>query len=249
MKKLFLLIFAGALLANSNHISGQESEKSSTTLSVDIASGFNWRGLTLNSAPVVQPSFTIAPGKFSIGAWTSVPFTPDEYQEVDLFVSYQFTPSLSLTLTDYFGYSNGSWWSPPSFFETKREETAHALDLQLAYDGSGGFPVKAMVSTIIAGADLKYEGNFVQTSKNNFSTYIELGYGNTSKGIDWEIFAGGVLMSSDFYGTTDANIINLGLGLSKSFEITPTYSLPLSLKFSVNPVVEAVFLSAAITLF
>jgi len=107
-----------------------------------------------------------------------------------------------------------------------------------------------MISTIIAGDDLKNEWNSDGKRKNNFSTYIELGYGNTCKGIDWEIFAGMVPMASEnFYGITGASVINLGLGLSKSFEITPTYSLPLSIKFTVNPTMETVFLSAAITLF
>ena len=247
MKKMFLTICAGlAMLAIGSSVYGQD-KNGKVNLSLDVASGFVWRGLHLNTSPVMQPSFTLAPGKLSIGAWASIPFTPDEYQEVDVFINFQFTPSLSLTLTDYFGY--GYWgWSAPSYFNYKREETAHALDLQLGYNGDGGF--KAMISTIIAGDDLKWEGSFVATSKNNYSTYIELGYGNTtSKGIDWEIFTGFVPMSSDFYNIKNGGVINLGVGLSKSFEITPTYSLPLSLKFIVNPSAETVFLTAGITLF
>ena len=247
MKKLFLMICAGiVMLVNVSRIYGQDDTEK-INLSVDVASGFVWRGLTLNSSPVVQPSFTLTPGKFSIGAWASIPFTSGEYQEVDIFINYQFTPSLSLSLTDYFGYEYWGWDAPPSYFNFKREETTHALDLQLAYDGSGGFPIKAMVSTIIAGNDLKESNSKI---KNNFSTYVELGYGNTCKSVDWEIFAGMVTMASEnFYGVTGASMMNLGLGVSKSFDITPTYSLPLSVKFVVNPTMETAVLTAAITLF
>ena len=246
MKRFFFMICAGAMLANSSSLYGQENP-SKFSLSMDVASGFVWRGLTLNTSPVVQPSFTFAPGKFFVGAWASTPFTPDEYQEVDLFVGIQFTPSFSISLTDYFGYDFGGWFAP-SYFNYKKEETGHALDLQLVYDGTGSFPLKAMVSTIIAGNDLKGEWDH-EKRKKNYSTYIEVGYGNTCKGVDWEIFAGGVPMASEFYGIDGGKFINLGMGVSKSFEITPTYSLPLSVKFSVNPAMETVFLSAAITLF
>ena len=248
MKKIFLMICAGiVLLVTVSRTYGQE-KNDRLSLSVDVATGFIWRGLSLNSSPVVQPSFTFAPGKFSVGAWASVPFTPDEYQEVDVFVNYQFTPSISLCLTDYFG-DNYWGWSTPSYFNYKRDETVHAFDLQFIYDGSGGFPVKTMISTIIAGDDFKNEWSEDGKRKRNFSTYIELGYGNTSKGVDWEVFAGFVPMASDFYNISDGDVINLGLGLSKSFEITPTYSLPLSVKFTVNPSRKIVFLTAAITLF
>jgi hypothetical protein len=55
--------------------------------------------------------------------------------------------------------------------------------------------------------------------------------------------------SVNFYGVDGANVINLGFKLTKSFEITPTYSLPLSMKFTVNPAHKAAFLTAAVTLF
>jgi len=248
MKKLLLICMGIAMLANFSGIYGQENTDK-MSLSVDVASSFVWRGLALNSSPVVQPSFTFTPGKLSIGAWASIPFTPDEYQEVDLFINYHFTPSLSLCLTDYFGYDYWGWGTP-SYFNYKKEETCHAFDLQLIYDGSGAFPIKTMISTIIAGDDLKWTGNDWDGKwKNNFSTYIEFGYGNTYKDVDWEVFAGMVPMASDFYNVTGADVINMGLGLSKRFEITPTYSLPLSVKLMVNPSMKIVFLTAAITLF
>ena len=243
MNRLFLLICAGlTMFAMTGNVLGQEEgtdgdEKLS--LSVDVASGFVWRGLILNTSPVVQPSLTFTAGRFSIGTWASTPFVSYEYQELDIFANFQITPFLSIGITDYFNNS----WGALSYFKYDKEDTGHAFDFQLMYDGSGSLPLKAMVSTIFAGDDLNDKG------KNNFSTYLELGYGNTCKKVDWEVAIGGVPMSSGFYEIDEAKIVNLRLGVSKNFEITPTYSLPLSLNFTVNPTAKAAFLTASVTLF
>ena len=213
-------------------------------LSVDLASGFVWRGMALNTTPVVQPAITITAGKLSIGTWTSAPFSVSEYKELDFFATFQLTSFFSIGISDYYAYD---LWNS-SFFNLKKEETNHSLDFQLMYEGKGNFPLKAMASTIIGGSsDLKFKDGKM---KRNFSTYLEVGYGNTSKhGFDWEVLAGMVLMKSEFYGISSASIINLGLGVSKTFEVTSTYSLPLSLILSINPTIETVFLTAAIALF
>jgi hypothetical protein len=208
------------------------------SVSVDVASGFVWRGIANNMFPVIQPSITFSPGKFSIGTWASTPFSSGEYQELDIFVGYSITSSISIGVTDYFIYDDTDY----SYFE-RLQTGGHAFDLQLSYDGSGGFPVKAMVSAIIAGNDLN------DKAENNYSTYIELGYGNKCRGVDWEVCAGIVPMKSGFYGVKDFNMVNLGLGVSKSFEITPTYSLPLALNFTVNPSAKTAYLVATVTLF
>jgi len=241
MKRLFFSIFA--LFAISSAGFAQEESKGKFDLSVDLSSGFVWRGLTNNTLPVVQPSFTFSSGNFFIGAWASTPIGFDWGQphEVDIFLGFQLAPAFTLGLTDYFVY--GSNWSE-SYFNWDKNETCHALDLQLIYDGSGSFPLKTMISTIIAGDDLK------EVNKSNYSTYLELGYGRTtSNNIDWDVAFGIVPMKSDFYGTDEIRVVNLSLSLSKNFEITPTYSMPLSLKFTVNPNARSAFLTAAVTLF
>ena len=237
-----------AIFVINSSIYAQDESIDRLQLSVDVASGFVWRGITLNTTPVFQPSFTFTSGKFFIGAWASTPFVLDGwnsyYQGLDLFVGFQLSPSFTIGLTDYYQYNYG--WRVPTYFNYKKEDTDHAFDLQLIYDGSSGFPLKTTISTIIAGNDLTYRNN---TLKRNFSTYIELGYGSSFNGFDWEICAGIVPMSSELYETDGFSLINLGFGFSKSFEITPTYSLPLSLNFTVNPAAESVFLVATISLF
>jgi hypothetical protein len=228
-------------ITNYNNTYAQENNEK-LSVSIDVASGYVWRGLLLNSLPVLQPSIVFSLSKFSIGTWASTPFfsKDDQLQEIDLFVNYRILPFLSLNITDYYAYNSNL---SNSYFNYDKEVTCHALDLQLIYTGNESFPLKAIVSTIIAGNDLNAK------RKNNYSTYIELGYGNTCKQVDWEVFAGMVPMSSSFYDVNCINIINLGLGVSKSFQISPTYSLPLSIKFTVNPALESICLTAAITLF
>ena len=242
MGRFFLICCIGlAFFVNNSYTYAQENDNK-VSLSVDMASGFVWRGLLFNSLPVVQPSITFSSGKISLGAWASTPLVSrdDQPQEVDIFVNYQIMPFLLLNITDYYVYhSNLS----NSYFNYKKEETCHTLDLQLIYTGSEYFPVKAMISTFIAGNDLNAKG------KNNYSSYIELGYENTLKGINWEVFTGMVPMASSFYDINCINIINLGLGVSKSFQITPAYSLPLSIKFTINPASESIYLTATIALF
>ena len=221
---------------------GQEKPEK-VNLSMDVANNFVWRGLAINTTPVVQPTVTFLPeSRFSFGLWASTPFSTDfgeQPTEVDIFFIIQISKFLTLNVTDYFVYEY-DW--PVSYFNLKREETGHAFDAQLIF-ASGDFPLKATVSTIFAGADLNDKG------KNNFSTYIELGYGKSGKHVDWEIFAGAVPMKSGFYGLESADVVNLGFNVTKSFQINPTYSLPVSMKFTVNPAHKAAFLTAAVTLF
>ena len=249
MKQIFLIIcMVFALFIAGGNLNAQEIDNGEKlNLSVDVASGFVWRGMANNMSPVVQPAVSFTAGIFSVGAWASVPFMLGEHQEIDIFASLQIAPALSIVVTDYYVYDHFAllWNSSSSYFNYKKENEDRSIDFQLIYEGSENFPLKAMASTIIGGYDLNEKG------KRNFSTYLELGYGSTTKsGVDWEIFTGFVPMKSEnYYGIDGPNIINIGVGVNKNFEITPAYSLPLSLKISVNPAAETIFLVASIALF
>ena len=235
--KRISLIFCACLIAL---VANAQENGEKFNLSVDVASGFVWRGMPINTTPVVQPSITFTQGIFSIGTWASTSFDSYEHQEFDIFVELEVAPSSTLGLISYYGYSPYG-----NYFDFKKETTGHAFDLYFRYNSGSGF--KATLSTIIGGNDLKWKDGEL---KRNFSTYMELGYGSTTTGgIDWEIFAGLVPMKSGFYAIDGAAFMNLGLGVSKSFEVTPTYTLPLSLKLSFNPAYDAAFLTAAIALF
>ena len=239
MKRILVICISVVLFAKNIGAYAQDESSGKFSLSLDLASGFVWRGQSLNTSPVIQPEIAFNFGNLSVGTWASTPFVTDDYKELDLFINYQITPFFSIGITDYFVYAN----DPYTYFDFKKNKTGHNFDLQLMYEGQNGF--KALASTIIlSGEDFNAKGD------SNFSTYIELGYGNTHYGVDWEICAGFVPMASiEFYEIDKANVVNLGFGVSKKFEITPTYSLPLSLQFTVNPAHKAALLTVVMKLF
>ena len=243
MKRIFSMICAiVAIFSMEENVFAQEDKDNKLDVTVDVASGIIWRGIPNNMNPVVIPSFNFKPGRFSIGAGASIPFSPGEYQEISIFAEYEILPSFKVCITDFYWYCADSLGNYRSHFNYNKETTSHAIDLQLFYEGPGGF--KAMLSTIIAGADLNSKED-----KNNYSTYLELDYGNTFKNVDWDVCAGFVPMKSGFYGTSGANFVDISTGVSKKFEITSKYSLPVSLRFIVNPATKLTYFVVAITLF
>ena len=239
MKRLFLVFcFCTAIFAGAR---GQEkSEK--INLSMDVASNFIWRGLAVNTTPVMQSTVAFLPeSRFSFGVWASAPFSADGGAQpcgMNLFFNVQLSRFLTLNVTDYFVYGSGS----ADYFNLKKDETGHFFDVKLIFD-SEDFPLKAMVTPIFAGSDLNDKG------KNNFSTYIELAYKKSGKHVNWGIFTGAVPMASDMYGIDGANVVNVGFNVSKSFQINPNWSMPLWMKFSVNPAGRTAYLTAGISLF
>ena len=251
MKRIIFIVCLGLAALTLN---AQENDNGrNLNLSVDVASGFVWRGITLNTSPVFQPSATFTSGNFMAGIWTSSPFfirgEGDCFRGLDMFAFYQITPSFSIGIINYFPHDERLYWGDTSYFNYRREETGHAFDLVATFQSAGGF--RAMASTIFAGWDPNPTELLTNDEwRRNFSTYLELGYGSTTRsGLSWEVFAGGVLMESMFYGVDGAAIINLGAGASRTFEISPTFSVPLSLRLSINPANESMHLTASIALF
>lgn len=238
MKRIILLISMFFLCVG--NIYGQERER--VNLSIDLANNFIWKGMATNKTPVIQPSVTFLPeNRFAFGLWASTPIIPtkEKIHEVDIFVDVLITPFLTFNITDYFVCDDGV----PNYFNFGRDTTGHTVDAQLLF-AHENFPLKVMVSSIFLGNDLNDKGD------NNFSTYIEFGYGKINKYFDWDIFVGMVPFKSvNFYDVDKFSIINTGISVSKTFGITKNYSLPLSLKLSVNPTHKNVFLTLSATIF
>ena len=251
MKRIFFIVCLGLAALTLNAQQNDNSPR--LNLNVDIASGFVWRGITLNTSPVFQSNATFTSGNFLAGVWTSSPFfirgDEDSFRGLDLFAFYQLSPSFSIGIINYFPHDERHYWGDTSYFNYKREETGHAFDFVATFESRGGF--RAMSSVIFAGWDPNPTELVTNDEwRRNFSTYLEIGYGNTtSSGLSWELFAGGVLMESMFYGVDGAAIINLGAAASRTIEVTPTFSLPLTLRLSMNPANQSAHLTASIALF
>ncbi len=181
-----------------------------------------WRGSQLGNAPVIEPSVTLSAGNFSFNFWAAKT-TNKSYAEIDLIPSWQFK-HFAVTVYDYYNPVPGE---ENDFFDFGKENSRHSLELSLDnyYTETGRF--KWMVGTFATGD--KNE----DTGKPNFSTYIEFKYPFSVAGIEAEPFAG-LTPFKGFYAGSFA-IVNSGLSLTKSVEITGKLFIPLNITYYYNP--------------
>jgi hypothetical protein len=157
-------------------------------------------------------------------------------QETDLFVSYDIQELITLTVTDYFfpnGFSAGN-----NYFEYAKDSTGHVFEGTAAFNGIEAFPVSLAVSYNFYGADA------------DNSLYFELGYGNTFKDIEYNVFLGGGTGSYYLMGENDNNfgLVNLGVSLAKEIKLSDAFSLPVSAALITNPTAESIFVVFGISL-
>lgn len=223
--------FAVAILA----LVATTSVNAQFSTGADIVSGYVWRGVDQagGTTPNIQPYAAFTVGKFTIGSWASSSFTGN-LKEVDLYATFAISSAFAVTITDY----NYNFGIQPNYFDYGSATTGHVFEGTLAYTG-GKF--NASVNTMFAGADKKS----TDATKQALSTYIELGYQFNPIA---KVFLGGVLGESSNYLTTGAGIINVGLKVSKSIEITDKFSLPVYGIVGANPAAKSTFFVAGITL-
>jgi len=216
---------------------------------VDLMSRYIWRGLNLGgSSPSIQPTLEYNLGGFTIGTWGAFSMSDGvKIQETDLYLSYNIKDMFSITITDYF--LPVDTLENNNYFEYNEDKTSHLLEASVSFDGTEKIPFTLLAAVNFWGADaLKADG------KKQFSTYLELGYNGTCKGVDYNLFMGFTPTSPDqdkgesgFYGPY-AGVINLGITVSREIQITDKFSLPVTTSFIVNPQAENVFLVVGISL-
>lgn len=225
-------IFAIAVLA----VLATTSVKAQFSVGADLVSSYVWRGVpqeATKGTPNIQPFVSFTTGKFTIGSWASSSLIGN-VKEVDLYATYAISSSLALTVTDY------NWGFTNSYFNYGTGSD-HLFEATLAYTGGESFPLSGSVNTFFAGAnDLKANG------KRAYSTYVELSYPLSASA---KVFTGAALgESAAVYGTTEFGVINAGIKVSKSIEITDKFSLPVYGVFGVNPYAKGAYFVAGITL-
>lgn len=226
-------IFAIAVVA----LFAASSVKAQFSVGADIVSSYVWRGVpqegTKGGSPNIQPFASYTIGGFTIGSWASTSFSGG-VKEVDLYATYAFSPSFSLTLTDY------NWSFSQSYFNYKKG-TDHVFEGTLAYTGAESFPLSVSANVMFAGTDLKSDG----ISDKAYSSYVELGYPLSANA---KIFLGASLTDSYTYGTDGFGVVNAGFKVSKTIEITDKFSLPVYGIVGFNPDAKNAFFVAGITL-
>jgi len=238
------------LLMPFNPAMSQDGPKLKPELGCDIVTSYIWRGSPVYAslgdqnvlAPSFQPGLALGYSGFKVGAWGSVDFT-GTYKELDYYLSYSLK-GFTLAVTDYYWTSD---WFDDNFFEYKSDSTSHYLEASLGYKGEK-IPVSILVATMIYGADKQYE----DPAKDNFSTYIELGYGFTVSDYKLDLFLGMTPfdgMYGDGYGGKEGFLnLNTGGKGSKNNKITDNFLIPVKASVIANPQARKMFFVFALTI-
>ena len=217
------------------------SQNLEVNLGADIVSRYLWRGLNVNDAINIQPSLSLSVSGLSAGFWGSYSLSDkildNEFdQEIDTWIGYEFGfengMSISAVVTDYYFPLAGIKWGNFNNYDDPDGVGAHTVEAGLSISGCESFPVT--LSGYI---------NVYNDAGNN--TYFQLDYSPTVAEIPFDFFIGAAGGSADnpgYYGTENFNVINVGIGASKSVKVTDDYSIPVSVTFIVNPKEEISYL-------
>jgi hypothetical protein len=240
-KSLLTLNFIFLLLMSWTMLSAQdEDNKAKFDIGADLMSRYVWRGADYGNAPSIQPTMSFSCKGLEIGAWGAFALSNTNYQEVDLYVNYSFCDYFALGFTDYFFPD----YTIPNnhYFNYQKDSTGHILEGSATFTASKKVPISLLVAVNFYGADAKKANG-----DPFYSTYLELSYPFSCKGLDFNVFVGGTPNKADtdkgesgFY-SNDPGIVNLGLTISKAIPITEKYSLPLSASLITNPQAENIF--------
>jgi hypothetical protein len=228
---IYSKIFAGAIclvsmLINTN-LYAQEEEQNSWTTGADFCSSFVWRGMRQGSGPAIQPVIEFTAGAFTAGAWGSFDF--NNYQEVDLYLSFALPAGFSIGLTDYY--------SPDlRYFDYSVPSGSHAFEITLDYSGgnldlSANYVINEAGGIGSTGGDLYFEAGYSFKLLRLFA-----GAGN-----GWHTYDP-VEEKSVFA------VCNLGLEVSKTIQVTERFSIPVKGQLVFNPDSEQMFIVACFTL-
>jgi len=207
----------------------------------DLTSRYVWRGFDFGESFSVQPSLSYSRGGFTIGTWASYSISQDgsAANEHDLFVSFARGP-VEVGLTDYFFPAppgpNGVPETAEFFNYDNGGDGAHVLEPYVAVSGPEAFPIQ------LSAAVNAY-------NEPDHSVYLEAAYTVTvDGGVDIGATAGFVPMESAFYQTDGPNFVNLGLSAAKAIEITDDFSVPVHVRYVLNPETERTFLVFGLSL-
>ncbi len=216
------------------------------SLGADLVSRYIWRGKDYGNSPAIQSNVSFSVAGFKIGAWGSYGFIYNEnsgnYAELDPYISYTWK-WFTVGVTDYF-FPNGLTPNYNNrYFNYDSRQTGHAFEGCITFTGPEKFPVQVFAGTLFYGADKEKDstGVYGLGTGNNYSTYFEVSFSLTVKGIGVKPFVGGIPFGSGWYGPY-GGVLNAGLTVSKSIRISKEYDLPVFTSFITNPQGQSVFL-------
>ena len=224
MKTFLTAMMAITVLYPGNLAAQEEEQEESSPFSAgaDFYSSFIWRGSKFGTGPAFQPGITYTAGGFTAGAWGS--FDAAGYAETDLYLTYDFDFGLSLGITDYY-------FPDYSFFDVKDSIGSHAFEAMAGYSIIGfslsaNYVLNRADSAGSVGGDMYFEAGY---DFRNVSLFVGAGNG-------WH--------------TTDGEfmVCNIGLGTSRTIQITDRFSVTATGKIIFNPEQEKLFAVVGFTL-
>ena len=264
---VFILIFvlvSSSIFSQENQLKkdsiSTEKEKK-LKFNLDIVSRYLWRGQSWGGNYVaVQPTieYAVTP-KLTLGFWATTNFKNDYfypdgvtsgkgYQETDFYVTYQVKDFLQFQVWDYYWPSVEKVEGVDDSFFNYGKDSVKTVDAMLYFDFSEGYkyPFNATISTLVAGNDFRYDSNG-ENAKQNFTTYLELGYTFTLfekssmkvlQGIELDPVIGVVLNNkAGYYSYADydkVSFINMGIKATKEINLGKKITMPLSLNYVHN---------------
>ena len=222
------------------------------SLGADLVSRYIWRGKDYGNSPAIQPNVSFSVSGFKIGAWGSYGMIAHEnsgnYAGFDPYISYTWK-WFTVGVTDYF-FPNGVTPNENNrYFNYDSKQTGHAFEACLTFTGPDKFPLQVFAGTLFYGADKGKDstGVYCLGTKNNYSTYFEISYPFTVRGIGIKPFAGGIPSGSGWFGPY-GGVVNAGITVSKSIRISKEYELPVFTSVISNPQSQSVFLVFGVSL-
>ncbi len=226
LKKNVCLIIA--ILCTTSVMQIKAQSEIEVDLGADLVNSYVWRGFKQAGASV-QPGISASMSGFTLGAWGSTDISSVGKKEVDFYASYE-KSGLKLAVTDY-------WWDGEDAFRyfssPKDGFNGHYLEATLGYTLPEAFPLSISWNTFLLG-----KGNKKENGDNSYSTYVELAYPFSVKGVDMGIAAGFTPWESSVYPTSGFKFTSIMLNASKSIKINDSYSLPVFANIICNPNTE-----------
>ncbi len=207
----------------------------------DIVSSYIWRG-SYNAGASFQPKLEGQIIGFALGAWGSIDFVGQERKEVDLYLNYTYK-GFTVGITDYWWDGEGAY----NYFRYANNATGHRWEGNLAYRlPVKQFPLRISWNTMFAGNDYNADG------KRVYSTYIELDYPFSIGSVDMNATLGAAPWHSPSFLPSDNkgfSVCNVGLGASKTFQLSDHISLPLFSRLIFNPATEDIHIVFGVSLY
>jgi hypothetical protein len=211
-------------------------EKVAITTGFDFYSRYAWRGLDIANTPSLQPTLAAGYQGFELGIWGAYTLSNQAWDsdEIDFWLGYTAdlsnSAAFSLLATDYyypnagidfFNFNNYD----ATFSNGQPNPGAHLFELGVSVTGPEKFPVT--MSGYV---------NVYNDAGNN--TYFEIDYPLSLDDADLNFFVGATGGSKDnpsYYGADEFKVINVGVEATRDLQVSESFSMPLHLKFYINP--------------